>query len=82
MYILILILLTVHKHIKDIRTISNRQFQMRIQNKLQLLHNNLNNNNPEITIKSNIQSSSQVCFKIKVCFVYYIYKYMFLGNKV
>lgn len=46
----------VRKRIKDIGTISQRQFQRRIENKiLQLLHNN-----PAITKHSNIQSSSQV----------------------
>ncbi|XP_022161905.1 uncharacterized protein LOC111027787 isoform X3 [Myzus persicae] len=50
------VLLTVRKRIKDIGTISQRQFQRRIENKiLQLLHNN-----PAITKHSNIQSSSQV----------------------
>eukprot|EP00102_Acyrthosiphon_pisum_P023546 XP_016660756.1 PREDICTED: uncharacterized protein LOC100571678 isoform X1 [Acyrthosiphon pisum] len=50
------VLLTVHKRIKDIGSISKRQFQRRIKNKLQLLHNN----NPAIPINPDIQSSSQV----------------------
>jgi len=63
LYVLVLVL-TVHKRIKDIGSISKRQFQRRIKNQLQLLHNN----NLAIPINPDIQSSSQVCFKIKVFF--------------
>ncbi|XP_029341450.1 uncharacterized protein LOC115033286 [Acyrthosiphon pisum] len=49
-------LLRVHKRIKDIGSVSKRQFQRRIKNKLQLLLNN----NPAIPINPDIQSSSQL----------------------
>jgi len=46
----------IHKRVKDIGTISRRQFQRRIRNKIQLLNNSLT-----IAKSDVIQSSPQVC---------------------